>query len=92
MTTTSQTSTTRTIPTKDCKTGRRQWPEGVLWQGIGIKRFGGSYSSITNLLEVPKSTLAHPISRYEKTGQVRPTIRYEKSKITTARDDRQLFI
>lgn len=83
------------MPPKDRKprkTARREWPESLLWQAIGIKRVGGSYSAITKLTKIPKSTVANAWARYEKTGQVRPTIRTGRPKKTTARDDRQLLI
>ncbi|KAH0603145.1 uncharacterized protein H6S33_008149 [Morchella sextelata] len=80
------------MPDKPRKTARREWPEGVLWQGIGMKRLGAPYSTITKILKLPKSTLANAMARYEKTGQVKSTPRHERPKITTVRDDRQLLI
>lgn len=68
MATASDYTTTTTIPIKDRKTARREWPEGIVCQGIGMKRVGTSYPMITKLLKVPNSTLTSAMARYQRTG------------------------
>lgn len=57
-----------------------------------MKRVGTSYSTITRLIGVPKSTLGNAIARYEKTGGVKSTTRPGRPPKTTERGNRQLLI
>lgn len=71
---------------------RRECLESLLWQAIGMRRVGTTYSAIPRLTCIPISTLATAWARYEKTDQVKPTTRTGRPLETTVREDRQLLI
>lgn len=50
------------------KARRREWPDELHWQGIGMRRMDHSFPQIPGLVGIPSSTPPHVWSQYLNTG------------------------